>query len=68
MIGLFFDFIDEDIVVVRDRVDKVIFLLEFGFDFKKIVIVLLLGNEVLEGGEMGWFNINVMLMFFVEVI
>lgn len=49
-------------------VDKVIVLLELGFDFVKIVIVLLLGNEVLEGGDMGWFNINVMLILFVEVI
>ena len=69
LIGLPSDPTDEDIAAARDRADKVISLLESGSDFKKIAIASSSGNEALEGGEMGWLNINAMptlFFFFIQ--
>ena len=68
LIGLPSDPTDEDIAAARDRADKVISLLESGSDFKKIAIASSSGNEALEGGEMGWLNINAMPTLFAEAI
>lgn len=68
LIGLPSDPTDEDIAAARDRADKVISLLKSGSDFKKIAIASSSGNEALEGGEMGWLNINAMPTLFAEAI
>lgn len=59
---------DEDIQAARERADKVIGLLESGSDFAKIAIASSSGNEALEGGDMGWLNINSMPTLFAEAI
>ncbi|BCO17813.1 peptidylprolyl isomerase SurA [Alteromonas sp. McT4-15] len=59
---------DEDIQAARERADKVIALLESGSDFAKIAIASSSGNEALEGGDMGWMNINAMPTLFAEAI
>mgnify|MGYP000117814758 CR=1 FL=1 len=59
---------DEDIQSARERADKVISLLESGSDFAKIAIASSSGNEALEGGDMGWLNINAMPTLFAEAI
>ena len=59
---------DEDIQAARERADKVIALLESGSDFAKIAIASSSGNEALEGGDMGWLNINAMPTLFAEAI
>ncbi|MEC8416587.1 MAG: peptidylprolyl isomerase, partial [Pseudomonadota bacterium] len=59
---------DEDIQAARERADKVIGLLESGSDFAKIAIASSSGNEALEGGDMGWLNINAMPTLFAEAI
>lgn len=59
---------DEDIAAARDRADKVIDLLSSGSDFAKIAIASSSGSEALEGGDMGWMNINSMPTLFAEVV
>ena len=59
---------DEDITAARERADKVIALLESGSDFAKIAIASSSGNEALEGGDMGWLNINAMPTLFAEAV
>ncbi|RDV28079.1 peptidylprolyl isomerase SurA [Alteromonas aestuariivivens] len=59
---------DEDISDARDRADKVIELLQTGSDFAKIAIASSSGSEALEGGDMGWTNINSMPTLFAEAV
>jgi len=59
---------DEDIAESRSRADKVISLLDSGSDFTKIAIASSSGNEALEGGDMGWLNINAMPTLFAEAV
>jgi peptidyl-prolyl cis-trans isomerase SurA len=59
---------DEDIAAARERADKVISLLNSGSDFAKIAIASSSGSEALEGGDMGWLNINAMPTLFAEAI
>ncbi|WP_421133626.1 peptidylprolyl isomerase SurA [Alteromonas sp. A079] len=59
---------DEDIAAARERADKVISLLNSGSDFTKIAIASSSGSEALEGGDMGWLNINAMPTLFAEAI
>ena len=59
---------DEDITAARERADKVLALLESGSDFAKIAIASSSGNEALEGGDMGWLNINAMPTLFAEAV
>ena len=59
---------DEDIAAARERADKVIALLNSGSDFTKIAIASSSGSEALEGGDMGWLNINAMPTLFAEAI
>ncbi len=68
LIGFPTDPSDEDIQAARERADKVIALLESGSDFAKIAIASSSGNEALEGGDMGWMNINAMPTLFAEAI
>jgi peptidyl-prolyl cis-trans isomerase SurA len=68
LIGFPADPTDEDIQAARERADKVISLLESGSDFTKIAIASSSGNEALEGGDMGWLNINAMPTLFAEAV
>ncbi|WP_420935030.1 peptidylprolyl isomerase SurA [Alteromonas sp. A081] len=68
LIGFPSDPTDEDIQASRERADKVISLLESGSDFTKIAIASSSGNEALEGGDMGWLNINAMPTLFAEAV
>ena len=59
---------DEDITGARSRADKVLNLLNSGSDFAKIAIASSSGPKALDGGDMGWLNINSMPTLFAEVI
>ena len=59
---------DQDIADARERADKVINLLNNGSDFAKIAIASSSGAKALEGGDMGWLNINAMPTLFAEVV
>ena len=59
---------DEDITGARSRADKVLTLLNSGSDFAKIAIASSSGPKALDGGDMGWLNINSMPTLFAEVI
>ncbi|MBY0419053.1 MAG: peptidylprolyl isomerase, partial [Pararheinheimera sp.] len=51
-----------------DRADKVMALLREGSDFKKIAIASSSDSTALDGGEMGWMNINEMPTLFSDAI
>lgn len=59
---------DDDIADAKGRADRVIGLLESGSDFAKIAIASSSGAEALEGGNMGWMNINSMPTLFAEAV
>ena len=59
---------DDDITEAKDRAERVLKLLENGSDFAKIAIASSSGSEALEGGNMGWMNINSMPTLFAEAI
>lgn len=58
----------EDITQAKDRADKVLELLRDGSDFKRIAIASSSGGNALEGGDLGWMNINEMPTLFSEAI
>ena len=68
LVGFPSDPSDEQINAARERADKVLSLLNSGSDFAKIAIASSSGNEALEGGDMGWLNINAMPTLFAEAI
>ena len=57
-----------DLTASKQRADKVIKLLEKGSDFKQIAIASSGGSNALEGGDLGWKNINEMPTLFSELI
>ncbi|MDX1676535.1 peptidylprolyl isomerase SurA [Arsukibacterium sp.] len=58
----------DEISAAKDRADKVMELLENGSDFKRIAIASSSGAKALEGGELGFMNINEMPTLFSESI
>ncbi|MBU3020972.1 peptidylprolyl isomerase SurA [Aestuariibacter sp. A3R04] len=68
LIGLPSDPTDEDVTNARARADKVIEILEGGADFAKIAITSSSGTNALEGGDLGWLNINSMPTLFAEAV
>ncbi len=58
----------EDMNAAKERAEKVIELLNKGSDFAKIAIASSGGAEALEGGDLGWKNINEMPTLFSEII
>jgi peptidyl-prolyl cis-trans isomerase SurA len=58
----------EDINDAKERADKVMQLLRDGSDFKRIAIASSSGANALEGGDLGWMNINEMPTLFSEAI
>lgn len=59
---------DDDVAATKDRAEKVLELLNNGSDFTKIAIASSSGAEALEGGNMGWMNINSMPTLFAEAV
>ena len=57
-----------DMTASKERADKVIELLNSGSDFKRIAIASSGGANALDGGDMGWKNINEMPTLFSELI
>ncbi|MGI5308036.1 peptidylprolyl isomerase SurA [Rheinheimera sp. WS51] len=58
----------DDIKAAKERTDKVLELLRSGSDFKRIAIASSSGSKALEGGDLGWMNINEMPTLFSEAI
>jgi len=58
----------EDMNTAKSKAEKVIELLNNGSDFSKIAIASSGGARALEGGDLGWKNINEMPTLFSEVI
>lgn len=58
----------DDITEQKKRADKVIELLNDGRDFKQIAIASSGGPKALEGGQLGWMNINEMPTLFAEAV
>lgn len=59
---------EQDITDARVRAEKVLNLLQGGSDFAKIAIASSSGANALDGGNMGWLNINSMPTLFAEVV
>lgn len=58
----------DDVNQAKERADKVMELLRDGSDFKRIAIASSSGAKALEGGDLGWMNINEMPSLFSEAI
>lgn len=59
---------EEKISTSRNTADKVIDLLNTGSDFTKLAIASSSGANALEGGDMGWMNVNSMPTLFSEAV
>lgn len=59
---------EEDVDSAEKRANKVLELLNKGTDFKKVAIASSSGSKALEGGDMGWMNINEMPTLFAEAM
>lgn len=59
---------EEQIAKAKGTADKVIELLSSGSDFTKIAIASSSGPKALEGGDMGWMNVNSMPTLFAEAV
>jgi peptidyl-prolyl cis-trans isomerase SurA len=59
---------DDDIEKAKDTAQKVIELLKNGSEFAKIATASSSGANALEGGDMGWMNINSMPTLFAEAV
>jgi peptidyl-prolyl cis-trans isomerase SurA len=59
---------DEDVTAAQDRATKVLELLNSGSNFEKIAIASSSGAKALDGGDMGWMNINSMPTLFAEAV
>jgi peptidyl-prolyl cis-trans isomerase SurA len=59
---------DADIEQAKIRANKVIELLNKGSDFSKIATASSGGSRALEGGDLGWMNINSMPTLFAEAV
>ncbi|MFC4701628.1 peptidylprolyl isomerase SurA [Glaciecola siphonariae] len=68
LIGLPNNATEAEITDARERADKVLELLNNGSDFQKIAIASSSGSEALDGGDMGWMNINSMPTLFAEAV
>jgi peptidyl-prolyl cis-trans isomerase SurA len=59
---------DEDIEQAKVRANKVLELLNNGSDFARIATASSGGSRALEGGDLGWMNINSMPTLFAEAV
>lgn len=59
---------DDEINEAKDRAERVLKLLNNGSEFERIAIASSSGAKALEGGDMGWLNINSMPTLFAEAV
>jgi peptidyl-prolyl cis-trans isomerase SurA len=59
---------EAEISAARDRADRVLELLGTGSEFERLAIASSSGAEALDGGDMGWMNINSMPTLFAEAV
>ena len=59
---------DADVADARERADKVLNLLDEGSEFSRLAIAASSGSDALDGGNMGWMNINAMPTLFAEAV
>lgn len=59
---------DDEINEAKDRAERVLKLLNSGSEFERIAIASSSGAKALEGGDMGWLNINSMPTLFAEAV
>lgn len=59
---------EEVISAARERAEKILELLGKGSDFARLAIGSSSGSKALEGGDMGWMNINSMPTLFAEAV
>ncbi len=59
---------EEQISDARGRAEKILELLGTGSEFARLAIAASSGANALEGGDMGWMNINAMPTLFAEVV
>ncbi len=58
----------KDIDSAKDRAGKVLIMLNDGSDFSKIATTASSGAKALEGGDLGWMNVNSMPTLFAEAV
>ncbi|NVK54548.1 MAG: peptidylprolyl isomerase SurA [Alteromonadaceae bacterium] len=68
LIGFPPDLTDEGVAEARERADRVLKLLNDGSEFARLAIAASSGSEALDGGNMGWMNINAMPTLFAEAV
>ena len=69
LVGFPVDASQEDVDETRERAEKVIELLQKeGSDFAKIAVTASNGAKALEGGDMGWMNVNTMPTLFADAV
>ncbi|MEM0911432.1 MAG: peptidylprolyl isomerase SurA [Pseudomonadota bacterium] len=59
---------DQEISESRERAERIIQLINEGSDFSRLAIGSSSGAEALNGGDMGWMNINSMPTLFAEAV
>jgi peptidyl-prolyl cis-trans isomerase SurA len=59
---------EEEVSEARTRAERVLNLLGTGSDFARLAIAASSGSKALEGGDMGWMNINSMPTLFAEAV
>jgi peptidyl-prolyl cis-trans isomerase SurA len=59
---------DAEIDKAKETADKVLDLLSSGSDFTRIAIASSSGAKALDGGDLGWMNINAMPTLFAEAV
>jgi peptidyl-prolyl cis-trans isomerase SurA len=68
LIDIASDATEEVVTEARDRAEKILELLGTGSDFTRLAIAASSGAKALEGGDMGWMNINSMPTLFAEAV
>ena len=68
LIDIASDATEEVVGEARDRAEKILELLGTGSDFTRLAIAASSGAKALEGGDMGWMNINSMPTLFAEAV
>ncbi|WP_369742676.1 peptidylprolyl isomerase SurA [Pseudidiomarina sp. PP-1MA] len=58
----------DEVQETRDRAEQLLKLLNDGADFAQAAITSSSGSRALEGGDLGWMNINAMPTLFAEVV
>ncbi|AWB68991.1 peptidylprolyl isomerase SurA [Saccharobesus litoralis] len=68
LVGLPSEASAEDIEASKGRAEKVLRLLNDGSEFRKMAIASSSGEKALDGGDLGWMNINEMPTLFAEAV